>query len=101
MTIRKDRARIGFALGIGILAGSALGLYLNSDRGRKHRKIAAEKINEFGDKASTVARERADKISKMAQTKAHQFTEGVAHTVDRSRKWVDDVSDRVIELRQS
>jgi gas vesicle protein len=96
MTDRKDRTRIGIALGIGIIAGSALGLYLNSDKGRKARKIASNKINEFGDKASAIARERADQISKLAQEKAHQFSEGVAHTVESSRKWVDDVSDRIV-----
>jgi len=97
MTDRKDRTRVGIALGIGIIAGSALGLYLNSDKGRKARKVASNKINEFGDKASVMARENAERISKIANEKAHQFTDGVAHTVDRSRKWVDDVSGRIVE----
>lgn len=97
MTDRKDRTRLGLAFGIGILAGGALGLYLNSDKGRKQRKVAYDKVNEFGDKASAMARERADQISKMAREKANQLAEGVAHSVESSRQWVDEVSDRIVD----
>ena len=86
MNDQKNKTWIGLAFGFGILAGGALGLYLNSDRGRKFRKEASKQVNEFGEKASVVARE-----------KAHQFTDGVAHTVERSRQWVDEVSDRIVE----
>lgn len=97
MTDRKDRTRVGIALGIGLIAGGALGLYLNSDKGRKVRKDVSNRVNEFGDKASAIAREKADQISEMARQKANQFTDGVAHTVDRSRQWVDEVSGRIVD----
>lgn len=97
MTDRKDRSRLGIAFGVGLIAGGALGLYLNSDKGRKVRKDVSNRVNEFGDQASAVAREKADQISEMARQKANELTDGMAHTVDRSRQWVDEVSGRIVE----
>ena len=46
----KDRTRERVALGLGLLAGAAVGLFLNSDKGRKVRQDAGEKVGEISEK---------------------------------------------------
>lgn len=58
------------ALGLGLIAGGALGYWLNSDKGREVRSEAADKANEYGRKA----KEQADQISENLNRQAGELS---------------------------
>lgn len=89
----KDRTRERVALGLGLLAGAAIGLFLNSDKGRKIRKDASEKVGELSDKA----REEFDHLSEEARNKAKKISEDVAQAVDRGKEFVTHTGETIRE----
>jgi len=87
----KDRTRERVALGLGLLAGAAIGLFLNSDKGRKVRHDASEKMNEVGEKAVTEFNHLSDEV----RDKASRFSQDVNHAVDRSRDFVSSTGETI------
>ena len=87
----KDRTRERVALGLGLLAGAAIGLFLNSDKGRKVRQDAGEKMNEMSEKA----REEFNYLSEEARKRAGKLSDEVSHAVDRSRDFVTSTGETI------
>ncbi|MCB0564262.1 MAG: YtxH domain-containing protein [Phaeodactylibacter sp.] len=92
----KDRTRERVALGLGLLAGAAVGLFLNSDKGRKVRHDAGEKVGEISDKA----RDEFNHLSEEARIKAERLSSNVTHAVGRSREFVSSAGDTIKERAQ-
>ncbi|MCO6476634.1 MAG: YtxH domain-containing protein [Phaeodactylibacter sp.] len=87
----KDRTRERVALGLGLLAGAAIGLFLNSDKGRKIRNDAGERVNELSEKA----REEFNHLSDEARARAERLSKDVNQAVDRSREFVSSASESI------
>ncbi|MCO6492030.1 MAG: YtxH domain-containing protein [Phaeodactylibacter sp.] len=89
----KDRTRERVALGLGLLAGAAIGLFLNSDKGRKMRQETGEKIGEVSEKALS----ELSHLSEEVRHKANQFSDEVSHAVERSRDFVSNTGGAIKE----
>ncbi len=87
----KDRTRERVALGLGLLAGAAIGLFLNSDKGRKIRHDAGERVNELSEKA----RDEFNHLSDEARARAERLSKDVNQAVDRSREFVSSTSESI------
>jgi len=80
MSREKDRL---LGLGIGLIAGGAIGYWLNSEQGKEARQKATEKASEYGQMATDYARENAN----MLQEKAD-------NTLESGKKYVEKVAAR-------
>ncbi|MCB0578758.1 MAG: YtxH domain-containing protein [Phaeodactylibacter sp.] len=89
----KDRTRERVALGLGLLAGAAIGLFLNSDKGRKMRQETGEKIGDVSEKALN----ELSHLSEEVRHKANQFSDEVSHAVERSRDFVSNTGGVIKE----
>ena len=92
----KDRTRERIALGLGLFAGAAIGLFLNSDKGRKIRHDAGEKVNEMSDNA----REEFNHLSEEARMKAEKLSKEVTEAVGRGREFVTTTGETFKEKAQ-
>ncbi|MCB0589152.1 MAG: YtxH domain-containing protein [Phaeodactylibacter sp.] len=92
----KDRTRERVALGLGLVAGAAIGLFLNSDKGRKVRHDAGEKVGEMSEKA----RREFEHLSEEVREKASKFSDDVNHAVDRSREFMANTGETFKEKAQ-
>lgn len=76
---------------MGLLAGAAIGLFLNSDKGRKIRHDAGERVNEISEKA----RDEFNHLSSEARARAERLSKDVNQVVDRSREFVASAGDNI------
>lgn len=92
--------------GLGLVAGAAIGYWLNSEKGKAFRKDMATLVGEYSDELSVVARENALKLSSnlstameggqnwvsgakgKVKTSIHELADTAEHTVD-------DVADKL------
>lgn len=92
--------------GLGLVAGAAIGYWLNSEKGKAFRKDMATMAGEYSDELSVVARENALKLSNnlssameggqswvgdakgKVKTSIHELADTAEHTVD-------DVADKL------
>jgi len=88
-----QKSNNGWKVGLGLLAGAAVGYWLNSEQGKKVRQQAAEQTNNYSQKAAeftkektAVAQSKLDRAIDRAQDLLHELTtyakETVAHTAD-------------------
>jgi exonuclease VII large subunit len=71
----QDNSGKGWALGFGLLAGVALGYYLNSNEGRAARRKAQVQFDEYGNQVSEYGNqvsERASALSEEAKNKLEE-----------------------------
>ncbi|MCB0568302.1 MAG: YtxH domain-containing protein [Phaeodactylibacter sp.] len=87
----KDKTRERVALGLGLMAGAALGYFLNSDKGRAVRKDANEKMVQFGEEASV----RISHLTDEAKVKAQAFSETITHAVDEGKEYLTHVGENL------
>lgn len=80
----EDRSKKGLLFLLGVAAGAAAGYYINSEEGKKVRRQAADRVNEFGQEVETRARDQFD-----------QFSSNLNEAVDRSKHYADDVSSNL------
>lgn len=92
------------ALGLGLLAGGALGYWLNSDKGRKVRHDAAEKTTEYSEKAKKQAEELSSKFNKQASElseklnkQAEELKGGLNATLEQTQNYINQASESVRE----
>jgi gas vesicle protein len=96
------RTKEKIALGLGLLAGGALGYWLNSDKGREVRTDVAEKTSEYSQKAKEQAdqisknlNEQAAQISNNLNQQAQSLSNNLNQAVDSSRDYITQASDAV------
>jgi gas vesicle protein len=71
---------------LGLTAGAAAGLYLNSDRGRRMRQETGERLTRWGADVSGKAREEMTKLSKRA-----------SQAINHSKEYADKTSENLKE----
>lgn len=98
-----------FALGFGLLAGAAIGYYLNSNEGRKMRKNVQSELNEYGEQIGGIANEagklagnyareakfQGQQLANSARTKANEFAESTRETINTGKDWVNSKANEV------
>lgn len=92
----KDRTRERVALGLGLFAGVAMGLFLNSDKGRKIRKDAGEKAGELADKA----KDEFNHLSEEARIRARKLSDEVTQAVSHGKEFVAHTGETFKEKAQ-
>ena len=87
----------GWALGFGLLAGVALGYYLNSNEGRAARRKAQVRFDEYGNQISEYstqvtqqAKERVNTLSADAKVKLAEGKQWASNTVDSVKNTVNE-----------
>lgn len=99
----------GWALGFGLLAGIAIGYYLNSNEGRAARRQArvqfdeyGNQINEYGQVISSRANEfvndakhRGSEVIDQVKTESQRIAEEAKNKIDASKDWATNVADDV------
>lgn len=79
----------GWALGFGLLAGIAIGYYLNSNEGRAARRKAQVRFDEYGNQIS----EYSHQVSQQVSERANQFAEDAKDKLEESKQWAGDTAD--------
>ena len=74
----------GWALGFGLLAGIALGYYLNSNEGRAARRKAKVRFDEYGQQVYNQARERSGQLVDKAKTQ-----------IEQGKQWANETATNV------
>jgi uncharacterized membrane-anchored protein YhcB (DUF1043 family) len=75
----------GWALGFGLLAGIAIGYYLNSNEGRAARRKAAVQFDEYGNQVS----EYSHQVSERANT----ITDDTKAKYEEGKQWAGETAD--------
>ena len=81
----SNRSNQNLKLGLGILAGAALGYWLNSDQGRKTRTEVANKAEEYGNQAATYVKEQANSLGSQVNDYYEQGRSAVANAAETVR----------------
>jgi uncharacterized membrane-anchored protein YhcB (DUF1043 family) len=83
----------GWALGFGLLAGIAIGYYLNSNEGRAARRKAAVQFDEYGNQVSEYSHqvsERANTITDDAKAKYEEGKQWAGETADSLKSTLNE-----------
>lgn len=79
-----------WALGVGILAGAAIGYYLNSDKGREVRANVKSEFDDYTDQLGGIANEAGKLASNYAREAQYQGRQFVDNTKTRANELVDN-----------
>jgi gas vesicle protein len=99
---KETRNRI--AVGLGFLAGTALGYFLASDKGRQLRHEAGEKLTDLGHQIGDTAKEQARKISSNLESMVEEgkelvgrLSKKVGRSTETAEEILEDVESRFHE----
>jgi uncharacterized membrane-anchored protein YhcB (DUF1043 family) len=79
----------GWALGFGLLAGIAIGYYLNSNEGRAARRKAAVQFDEYGNQIS----EYSHQVSQQVSERAEAFADDAKAKYEEGKNWAGETAD--------
>lgn len=105
----ESKIKKRYLLGAGLLAGVALGYYLNTNEGRAWRKKAAAQLDEYGNEIGGIASELgtlASNYAGEAKNKGSEFVNEVRHrgehfaeqakqTVASGKDWVNETAGSI------
>jgi phage-related tail protein len=81
----QDNSGKGWALGFGLLAGVALGYYLNSNEGRAARRKAQVQFDEYGNQIS----EYGTQVQQQVSERASALSEEAKNKLEESKHWAN------------
>ena len=81
----------GWALGFGLLAGIAIGYYLNSNEGRAARRKAQVRFDEYGNQVS----EKYNEYAEQARVKGQEYAETARQQLASTREWANSTAEQV------
>lgn len=97
MNNQQNDSGKGWALGFGLLAGIAIGYYLNSNEGRAARRKAqvqfdeyGNQITEYGQQVSQQVTERANLLADEAKTKLEEGKQWAGSTAESIKSTVNE-----------
>jgi len=79
----------GWALGFGLLAGIAIGYYLNSNEGRAARRKAAVRFDEYGNQIT----EYGQQVGQQVSERAGALADDAKARYEEGRQWAGDTAD--------
>ena len=85
----KQRRIFGF----GLLAGTALGYWLNTDKGKAFRSDVAKKVGEYSDEVSVLAKDNALKLSGSLSTAMEDGQEWVSGAKTQLRSSLHELAE--------
>ena len=86
--------------GLGLLAGTALGYWLNTDKGKAFRSDIAKKVGEYSDEVSILAKDNALKLSgnlSSAMEDGQQWVSGTKTQLKSSLHELAESAEKAIE----
>ncbi len=81
----------GWALGFGLLAGIAIGYYLNSNEGRAARRKAAVRFDEYGNQISEYSQE----VSQQVSERANALADDAKAKYEEGKEWAGNTADSI------
>jgi len=87
----NDSSNKGWALGFGLLAGIAVGYYLNSNEGRAARRKAQVRFDEYGNQITEYSQQVSQQVSERASTLADE----AKVKLEESKQWAGNTADTV------
>lgn len=108
-TPNRSRTNKGLALGLGLLAGAAIGYYLNSNEGRKVRSNIAAEFNEYGEQIGGIASEagrmagnyanearfQGQQFASSARSRANEVANATRENINSGKDWVTTKAGQV------
>jgi uncharacterized membrane-anchored protein YhcB (DUF1043 family) len=88
MNNNNDNSSKGWILGFGLLAGIAVGYYLNSNEGRAARRKAQVRFDEYGNQIS----EYGHQVSQQVSDRANQLSEEAKQKLEEGKQWADETA---------
>ncbi|TXF90980.1 hypothetical protein FUA23_04040 [Neolewinella aurantiaca] len=79
----------GWALGFGLLAGIAIGYYLNSNEGRAARRKAAVRFDEYGNQIT----EYGQQVSQQVSERATALADDAKTKYEEGKNWAGETAD--------
>ncbi len=89
MNNHNDNSNKGWILGFGLLAGIAIGYYLNSNEGRAARRKAQVRFDEYGNQIS----EYSHQVSQQVSERAGALADEAKQKLEDSKQWADETAD--------
>ncbi len=86
----------GWALGFGLLAGIAIGYYLNSNEGRAIRRKAQVQFDEYGNQIAEYGTEfssRANQLAGEAKERGQQYIHQAKEGIETGKEWVNETTE--------
>jgi len=87
----NDSSNKGWALGFGLLAGIAVGYYLNSNEGRAARRKAQVRFDEYGNQITEYSQQVSQQVSERASTLADE----AKTKLEEGKQWAGNTADTV------
>lgn len=81
----------GWTLGFGLLAGIAIGYYLNSNEGRAARRKAAVRFDEYGNQISEYSHE----VSQQVTERANALADDAKAKYEEGKQWAGNTADNI------
>ncbi len=97
MDNRNDSGK-GWAIGFGLLAGIAIGYYLNSNEGRAARRRAQVQFDEYGNQVKEYGQElssRATELAKEAKEKGRDVYQQAVGKIEQGKEWAAETANSV------
>ncbi len=98
---QNDSGR-GWALGFGLLAGIAIGYYLNSNEGRAARRKAqvrfdeyGNQITEYGQQVSQQVTEYGQQVSQQVSERANLLADEAKAKLEEGKEWAGSTADSI------
>ena len=87
----NDNGSKGWALGFGLLAGVAIGYYLNSNEGRAARRKAQVRFDEYGNQIN----EKYGEFAEQARVKGQEYANTAKQQLASTREWATTTAEQV------
>ncbi|PHI19355.1 hypothetical protein CEQ90_13440 [Lewinellaceae bacterium SD302] len=98
----RKKSNSGWALGLGLLAGAAIGYYLNSNEGRRMRNNIQSEFNDYGNQIGGIATEagrlasnyanearfKSQQLANNARNKASELADSTRQSINSGKDWV-------------
>lgn len=82
----------GWKIGLGLIAGAALGYWLNTEQGKKVRRETSDQINTYGNKASTFTKEKYSQAQEGMNHAVNQAQSGLNSAIERGQELLNELS---------
>lgn len=91
MNNQQNDSGKGWALGFGLLAGIAIGYYLNSNEGRAARRKAQVQFDEYGNQIT----EYGTQVSQQVSERANLLADEAKAKLEEGKQWAGSTAESI------
>lgn len=86
------RSDNGWKFGLGIIAGAALGFWLNSEQGKKVRRDTSQQINDYSNQASAYTKQKYSEAQDGMNSAINQAQSGLNSAIEKGQELLTELT---------